>query len=335
MPERRRPGRDLVTRTRVDDTNFPAARAIATWVAGVQGPRCARGSGAGRTCSRAQECDRGPRCKRRAAHREPDGDDLRSQGNNASAAAEAVTRLTNAINAVAIGGTSPVRSSPGRADGAGYRGLNAVISAVSVSDGILTVAVLSRSRARPVTGRDRRHAHRPQNTRGYREYLTKLVPSWFQRPWASSFCARTATLDTLAAKAMDAMKAGRRRRPQRTRSRTTGSSAPCFAGESDAAHRARLVAAWETCDIAGTRAGPLDGRHVRARRDAFGGAPGVTAQIKAYRDPYYGPPCARVLERVLGQCSRACPGRFARGARAPGATARRGARRRRKSRSRP
>ncbi len=127
----------------------------------------------------------------------------------------------------------------------------------------------------------------------YRDYLTRLVPPWLQRTVSELFLrAHGDALDVLAEKAKDATKSGfvavapTDALPYHGFAR----SLPKFAGEMDAAHRARLLAAWETWGTAGTREGPLDEGGTYGLVGMLEAAlPGATVQVKAYRDPYLGP----------------------------------------------
>lgn len=128
----------------------------------------------------------------------------------------------------------------------------------------------------------------------YREYLTKLVPPWLQRAVGELFLgAHGDELDVLATKAKDATKAGFVADAPSDALRYHGRERvlPRFAGEADASHRARLVAAWDTYETAGTRAGPLSTGGTYGLVGMLEAAldPSVTVQVKAYRDPYLGP----------------------------------------------
>lgn len=127
----------------------------------------------------------------------------------------------------------------------------------------------------------------------YRTFLTRLVPSWLQRAVSELFLrAHGDALDELATKAKDATKAGLVAVASSDALPYHGleRGLPRFAGESDASHRARLVAAWETYETAGTRAGPLSTGGTYGLVGMLSAAlPGVTVQVRAYRDPYLGP----------------------------------------------
>lgn len=136
------PAVSLVTRTRVDDTNPRGAGTVDVWVAGDAGPLDAPEEAAVRAYLLARKSVTADLQVQNAAPRTVSLTATIYARGNASAAAEAVTRLTNAINAVAIGGTL-YRAQLLEELMAPAGVYNAVISAVSVSDGILTVAVLS------------------------------------------------------------------------------------------------------------------------------------------------------------------------------------------------
>lgn len=128
---------------------------------------------------------------------------------------------------------------------------------------------------------------------GYRDYLTKLVPPWLQRAAGSLFLgAHGDALDELVAKAKDATKAGfvglapSDALPYHGLERLL----PRWPTETDAEHRARLVAAWDTWATAGTSDGPLDeGGSYGLAGMLRAALPGATVLIRPYNYPYRGP----------------------------------------------
>lgn len=127
----------------------------------------------------------------------------------------------------------------------------------------------------------------------YRDYLTRLVPPWLQRAVGVLFLGEHGdALDDLATKAKDATEAAfvascaTDALPYHGLAR----SLPRWPDETESAHRARLLAAWDTWATAGTREGPLEEGGTYGLTGMLEAAlPGVTVQVKAFRDPYLGP----------------------------------------------
>lgn len=128
----------------------------------------------------------------------------------------------------------------------------------------------------------------------YREYLTRLVPPWLQRAVGELFLgAHGDQLDDLATRAQDATEAGFVAQAPTDALPYHGLERmlPKWPSETDAAHRARLLAAWDSWATAGTSDGPLDegGTYGLAGMLRACLGPSVTVQVRAYRDPYLGP----------------------------------------------
>lgn len=127
----------------------------------------------------------------------------------------------------------------------------------------------------------------------YRDYLTRLVPPWLQRAVGELFLGEHGdALDDLATKAKDATEAAfvascaTDALPYHGLARML----PRWPAESESAHRARLLAAWDTWATAGTSDGPLEEGGTYGLAGMLRAAlPGVTVQIRPYRYPYTGP----------------------------------------------